>query len=283
MRFRSILACLSMLAVVQVQAQAPAPARAVLTLAEQPLRLIRGAAVYKAPAGIAVQKDDILETGSHGAQVEAGPDAILALGPETRVLVLGLPAGGKTFDVALLQGWAKLMAGGGKLATPALQVSLAPGAAIVKSGGEGRDAVFAEDGVQHAARVAQGRPGTLLRLAPEQYAEADPAKPQPVTGRPPASFISAMPPAFRDRLARVPGLANAGKVAPVKEREAAFGDVEHWLTARLPGVQGFVPRFRARLADPAFRAPLERSLGQQRAWRAALYPAARPAAAGSQR
>ncbi|MCC2974184.1 hypothetical protein [Massilia sp. IC2-476] len=261
--------------------QAQAPARAVLTLAEQPLRLIRGATVYKAPAGIAVQKDDILETGAAGAQVEAGADAILALGPQTRVLLQDLPTSGKALDVALLEGWAKLMAKNGKLVTPGLQLGFENGSAIVKSGGEGRDAVFAEDGAQQAARVDKGRAGAPLKLSAEQYAEVDPAKPQPVAGRPPRPFISAMPPSFRDRLARVPNLANAGKVAPVKEREADFADVEPWLTARLPGVKPFVARLRPRLADPAFRKELERAVGQQPAWRAVLYPPARPASAGS--
>jgi hypothetical protein len=281
MRILLLLSCLPLLLPAPVRAQAPAqvPA-AVLTLAEQPLRLIRGAAVYRAPAGIAVQKDDILETGAAGAQVEAGPNAIFALGPQTRVLVLELPSGGKGAGLALLQGWVKLMADTGKPAqvvTPALQVTLAPGSTIVKSAGDGKDAVFAEEGAQQAATVQKGRAGAPLKLAAEQYAEADPAKPQPVAGRPPRAFVAAMPPSFRDRLAQVPNAArrpNAGKAAPTREREAGFADVEPWLTAQLPGVppRGFVARFRARLADPAFRKQLEPVLGQQADWKAALHP-----------
>jgi hypothetical protein len=276
MRIPILLACL-LLMPLQSLAQTPAPA-AVLTLAEQPLRLIRGAAVYRAPAGIAVQKDDILETGAAGAQVEAGPNAIFALGPQTRVLVLELPSGGKAAGLALLQGWIKLMANTGKPAqvvTPALQVTLAAGSTIVKSAGDGRDAVFAEEGAQQAASVEKGRAGAPLKLAAEQYAEADPAKPQPVAGRPPRAFVAAMPPSFRDRLAQAPNAAGrpaAGKAVPGKEREADFADVEPWLTAQLPGVKSFVARFRARLADPAFRQQLERVLGQQADWKAALHP-----------
>jgi len=276
MRIRFFLACL--LVPLLVHAQAPAPARAVLTLAEQPLRLIRGAAIYKATAGVAVQKDDILETGAAGAQVEAGPNAMFALGPQTRVLVLDLPPAGKAFDLALLQGWVKLMANTGKPAqvvTPALQVTLAAGSTIVKSSGDGRDAVFAEEGAQQAAKVEKGRAAAPLKLAAEQYAEVDPARPQPAAGRPPRAFVAAMPPSFRDRLARVPNapnLPNAGKAVPGKERDADFADVEPWLTAQLPGVKSFVARFRPRLADQAFRKALERSLGQQADWKAALHP-----------
>lgn len=275
MPIRFFIGCLLVPLLAPTWAQAPAPVRAVLTLAEQPLRLIRGAAVYKAGAGIAVQKDDILETGASGAQVEAGPKAIFALGPQTRVLVLDLPPAGKAFDLALLQGWVKLMTDTGKPAqvvTPALQVTLATGATIVRSSGDGKDAVFAEEGAQQAAKVEKGRAGAPLKLAAEQYAEVDPARPQPAAGRPPRAFVAAMPPSFRDRLARVPNLTNAGKAAPVKERDTDFADVEPWLSARLPGVKSFVPRLRPRLADPAFRKALERSLGQQADWKAALHP-----------
>ncbi len=276
MRISSFLACLLLAAMVPVRAQTGTSARAVLSLAEQPLRLIRGAAVYRAGPGVAVQKDDILETAAGGAQVEAG-NAILALGPQTRVLLLDTPAGGKALDVALLQGWAKLMAAPARVATPALQVTLPLGSTIVARAG-GKDAVFAEEGAQQAARVEQGKPGAVLKLAAEQYAEIDPARPQPVAGRAPRDFVAAMPPSFRDRLAPLPNLPHAGKAAPLKERDADFADVAPWLAARIPGVKSFVPRLRARLADPAFRKQLEQSFGRQSDWKAALHPPARPAA-----
>jgi hypothetical protein len=279
MRFLPVLACLLFACIAPASAQAPA--RAILTVAEQPLRLIRGAAVFKAGAGVAVQKDDILETGAGAAQVEAGPDAIIALGPQTRVLVLNMPSGGKGTELALLQGWVKLMADSGKVATSALVVSLPSGSTIVKSGADGRDAVFAEEGAQQATKIDKGRAGTPLKLAAEQYAEIDSAKALPVAGRPTRAFITAMPPGFRDRLAKAPPVPNAGKLAPVKEREAEFADVAPWLAARLPGVKPFVARLRPRLADPVFRKEIERALGQQPEWRAALQPPARQGAATS--
>jgi hypothetical protein len=69
--------------------------------------------------------------------------------------------------------------------------------------------------------------------------------------------------------------------APSRQRDADFADVELWLMAQLPGgaARGFVARFRPRLADPAFRKPLERSLGQQADWKAALHPPRRGDAA----
>jgi hypothetical protein len=250
--------------------------RAVLAQAEQPLRLIRGAVLYKAPNGIAVQKDDIVETAGSGAQVDAGPDAIVALGPRTRVLFASLASdAGSATEVALLQGWVKVLARGGRRArvvTPVLQVTLPAGSTIVRTGHDGGpDAVFAEEGEQQAARTgAGGRAGAPLKLAAEQYAQPDPAGARLVAGRPPRAFVAGMPPAFRDRLVPAPFAANAGKVAPVKEREAGFEDVEDWLKADLPAAHGFVARFRPRLADPGFRKPLERALGQSAPWKAVL-------------
>jgi hypothetical protein len=82
-----------------------------------------------------------------------------------------------------------------------------------------------------------------------------------------------MPRAFRDRLAPVPPLANAGKVLPVKERDADFTDVAAWLQAPLPARRAFVARFKPRLADAGFRAQLERALGQSAEWKPVLHPA----------
>ncbi len=269
MRFRFLFACL-MLVATALRAEEP---RTVLTLADQPLRLIRGAAVYKAGSGVAVQKDDILETETAGAQVEAGADAIVALGPQSRVLVANVAADGKApVELELLQGWAKVYAKGRRavVVTPALQVTVPSGSTIVHAGA-GLDAVFAEEGEQQVARA-----GTVLKLATEQYAGIDANKQQLVTSRPPRAFVSAMPPAFRDRLARVPGVRNAGKVAPVKERDAAYADVDDWLASTLPARRRFVARFRPRLSDPDFRKQLDRVLGQSPDWKPVLHPARRP-------
>lgn len=276
MRYRFLFVCL-MLVAAAPRAAEPAPGT-VLTLADQPLRLIRGAAVYKAGSGVAVQKDDILETDAAGAQVEAGADAIVALGPQSRVLVANLAADGKSpVELELLQGWAKVYAKGRRIGvvTPALQVTVPSGSTIVHAGA-GLDAVFAEEGEQQVARVDdKGKAGALLKLPAEQYAGVETGKPQPVAGRPPRAFVGALPPAFRDHLARVPGVKNAGKVAPVKERDAAFADVDDWLASTLPARRRFVARFKPRLPDPEFRKQLDRKLGQSPDWKPVLYPARR--------
>jgi hypothetical protein len=248
---------------------------AVLTSADAPLRLIRGASVYKAANGVALQQHDILESGAGGAQVEAGPDTILALGPQTRVLLETLPADGRgALQVALLQGWLKVMARRGQatVVTPALQLGFANGAAIVHAA-EGQDAVFAEEGEQQLTRLDQADPKAEgpLKLAIEQYAALEPGKPV-APGRPPRAFVAAMPPPFRDRLACAPDVPRAGKVQPIKERETEFADVQDWLQASLPARKTFVARFKPRLADPAFRKALDGALGQSVDWKPVLHP-----------
>lgn len=279
MRYRILFASLTLAAAALppvAQAQAQAAARAVFALAEQPVRLIRGAAVYKAASGVAVLKDDIVETDAAGAQVEAGPDAIVALGPHSRVLVASLAADGKLpVELELLQGWIKVYAKGRRatVATPALRVTVASGSTIVHAG-DGLDAVFAEEGEQQAARMDdKGAAGTPLKLATEQYAAIDAGKPQLVAGRPSRAFVGALPAAFRDHLAPAPDVKNAGKVPPTKEREAAYADVGDWLASPLPARRRFVARFKPRLSDPDFRQQLDRALGQGADWKPVLHPA----------
>lgn len=256
-----------------------AQAVASVTGADKPLRIIRGAAVYKAGAGTVVQKDDIIETGAGSAQVEAGPEAIFALGPQTRLYVASVAGGGKATELQLLQGWVKLAsksAARASVATGSFQVSLGSGAVIVNSR-PGRDAMFADEGEQLAARVDdKGKPGAPLKVPPEQFAFVPAGQALVVQPRPAKDFLAEMPPQFRDRLVSVPGSAKAPKLAAVKERDADFDDVGAWLGASLPARKGFVARFRPRLKDPEFRKKLEQALGTAADWKAALRPAAPP-------
>lgn len=285
MKLPTIAACVLLLGAAwteSAQAQKPAqsPAQAILTVAEQPVRLIRGAAIHKGVKGTAVQRDDIIETGAAGAQIEAGKDTIVALGPQTRLFVLGLGQDARNgTELALLQGWVKVASSAPKRAlvtTPALQVNVPRGATIVqaKYGRDaGSDAVFVEEGAQQAARVSdKGKPGAPVKLVVEQFAFVDPAKPVLQVGRPSREFIAEMPRAFRDRLVQAPPLAGAGKTPPAKERDVSFADVSPWMLSTLPVRRNFVSRFKGRLSDPEFKAELDQALGQTPEWRFILRP-----------
>lgn len=256
-----------------------------LTLAEQPVRIIRAAQVYKAVNGTLVLKDDIVETGAAGAQLELGPDSIVALGPQTRLYLGGLGLDGKGAELTLLQGWVKVLsktAGRTQVASTGMQVSLGVGAAVVHSK-PGKDELFADEGEQLAARVDdKGKPGAPVKVAPLSYAVADAGKPLMLFPRPVKPFLGEMPRAFRDPLALAPRPAKPLKLAAVKEREADFADVEAWLRSSLAVRKTFVSRFRPRLKDPLFRKQLDEALGQGSEWQPMLRPPAARAASQSQ-
>ena len=270
-----------------VAGSANAQAVTVITIADKPLRIIRGAAIYKAVGGTIVQKDDIVETAAGSAQLEAGLDAIIAMGPNTRLYVGALASDAKATEVQLLQGWIKLASKGGArpgLASVGLQSSFASGAVIVCSK-PGKDALFADDGEQLVTRIDdKGKSGILVKVPPEQFAFVLAGQPLVVQVRPTKDFLAEMPPPFRDRLASAPQSTRAPKVAAIKERDADFADVAPWLSAALPARKGFVARFRPRLKDSQFRKQLEESLPGPE-WKAALNPPATavraPAAPGN--
>lgn len=271
LRLFTIVACL-----LAAPCAAWAEPAAMLALADQPLRIIRGAQVFKAVGGTLVQKDDIVETNAGGAQIELGADGIVALGPQTRVYVVALGLDGKApAELALLQGWIKVLSKTARrtlVASGALQLSVGAGAAIVHSQ-PGKDELFADEGEQLAARLDdKGKPGAPLKVPAEHYAFADSGKPLQLAPRPAKQFLAEMPPSFRDRLALGPPLGKAARQAAVKEREVDFTDVDAWLGASLAVRRNFVPRFRGRLKDPAFRKALEQALGQGTEWQAVLHP-----------
>jgi len=254
-----------------------AQAVATLTMAEKPVRIVRGSAVYKAVTGTIVQKDDLIETGDGAAQVEAGSGAIFALGPQTKVHVASLATDAKgATDLQLLQGWVKLAsktAQRPQVSSAAFQVGFAGGAVIVNSK-PGKDALFADEGEQLAARLDdKGKPGAPVKIASEQFAFALPGQPLVVQARPAKDFLGEMPPAFRDRLAPVPASLRGGKLPATKEREADFADVAPWLASALPVRKTFVARFRGRLKDAKFRSQLEQAMGKDSEWKAVLNPA----------
>ena len=258
-------------------AQAPAPA--IVTVTDKPLRVIRGAAVYKAPGGTVLQPGDIVETGAGSAQVEAGPDAIIAMGPNTRLYVESLAGGGKGTELQLLQGWVKLASKGparAGVALPGFHAGFARGAMIAGSK-PGKDAVFADEGEHQLVRSDdKGKPGAPLKLPSEQFAFALAGQPLVVQARPGKDFRTEMPLQFRDRLAPAPASVRAPKTAAVRERDVDLADVAPWLAASLPARKGFVARFKVRLKDPVFRKELEQALPGPE-WKAVLAPKAAPA------
>ncbi len=258
-------------------AQAQTQAVTTLTLAEAPVRIVRGSAVYKATPGTIVQKDDLIETSDGAAQVETGSGAMIALGPQTRMHVASVGADAKAgIELQVLQGWVKFASGGparASIITPELQLSLGSGAVIVNSKA-GKDALFADEGEQLVARTDEKfKTDAPTKLPSEKFAFALEDQALVVQARPTREFLGEMPPAFRDRLGAVPASARGAKHAALKDREVTFADVAPWLASTLPVRKTFVARFRARVKDPEFRKQLEQAVGKDSEWKNVLYRA----------
>lgn len=265
---------------------AGAGAGGMLALAEKPVRIIRGVQLYSGVTGTLLLKDDILETGEAGAQIELGAEHIVGLGPQTRIYLLALGKEGEApAEVALLQGWVKVRAGGSsrtQVATSALQASVAHGAVIVHSEA-GKDELFADSGEQQASRLDdKGKSGVPVKVPAESYAFVDTGKPLVLQARPAKTFLAAMPPPFRDRLAPGPALGKAARQPAIKDRDVIFADVEAWLSSNLAVRKTFVARFRPRLKDAQFRKELDQALGQGSEWQPVLHPPAPRARPNSQ-
>ncbi len=253
--------------------------RPAITQADQPLRVLRGVAVYKGTSGVMVQKDDIVETGEGAGQLEMSADMMIMLAPQTRVYLASLgTAQAARLELVVLAGWVKLAnkPGGANgrvtVITPLMRVTLDGGASIVHVS-EGKSEMFAEDGAQTVAQVdGRGKPGAELKVGREQYALRPDGQSARVLARPPKEFMAEVPIPFRDPLTAAPDRLKGAKVAIVKLREAEFADIAPWLGADLALRKSLVSRYTARLADPTFRQQLDAQLGQSADWKPILHP-----------
>jgi hypothetical protein len=239
-----------------------------LTLKEGPVRLIRGVTAFQAAEGTSLRAWDILESSDKGiAQLELPGGSVVALGPSTRVLILG--HGAKADQFVLMTGWLKgetnPAAGMTRYVSPQLSTSASDATIILRASPAASDAYF-ESG---SGKITLDSGNVVAAKAGQFFSRKSGKKAIPA-GRPDADFLNDMPVAFRDtlpsRLARFPK-----PVEPKAEREVNYADVEAWLRFG-PWRQSFVERFTPRLKDAAFRAEIEKHLKELPEWDDALHP-----------
>jgi hypothetical protein len=247
----------------------------VISFADKPLRLIRGAVLYQAPTGVVLQKGDVIESDTSNAQIEVSGSTVIALAPKTRIY-LGSP--GPRIDVTLLDGWLKLQSRPANpgvsvlISSAVMQASFTDGATIMHAATD-KGEMFAEEGVQNLVEINErGAAGKSVKINREQYAQRVGDQPIKVMPRPAKEFIAGMPPSFRDALIPVAKRLKGPAVAPKRERDVDYEDIGAWLQAPLSLRKTFVTRFTPRLKDPAFRKQLDADLGQSPEWKAILHP-----------
>lgn len=242
---------------------------AVISYAEKSLHLIRATTLYTIGAGTHLQGGDILQTGASSVQIEGLAPAILALGPDTRILIA---TNSKAVQINLLSGWLKLQ----PLATKS-SASLAVNAAglafnvtdsaSVLHVGTRQTEMFVEDGSQSVTELdTRGKPGRTLTLGREDFAQHQGDAPLKNVGRPEQAFVDALPRPFLDPL--VP-LAKKIPAEPAlkKEREVNYDDIAPWVVSPLNlSQQMLASRFAPRLSDPAFRQAVKVNRGGVLEW-----------------
>lgn len=261
-----LLACLG-----HAQA-APPPAPALLTALDGEAQLVRGTQKSALADGVALAADDIVQTapGTRMARIELAGGLSIALGPDTRLLLLPRVPGERFTGAQayLLSGWAKIGAAkstAAKVLSPAFDVQTAGSAVLsVTPAGGG---LFAEGGALQASRGGTDTAvpaGQMLALADGQLA---------ATPRPPAAFIQAMPRAFMDTLPPRAARFDGRTVEPRPLGTVAYADAQPWLNAPEPALRrALLPRWRPLVREADFRRQLQAELKAHPEWEPVLRP-----------
>jgi hypothetical protein len=264
---------------------AHAHAEVVLAFADGAVTVIRGASLYRANEGTRLAGDDIIETDAgKSAQLEDGAGTLVALGPQTRVL-LGAPAttrgaAAMPLRISVLSGWLKVSRAAGtataaSIAMPGLTIEPANGTSwsFVAMAAPQRVAMFAEAGddtLTLSPPVAGQPPRATLHAG--QYAERTAAGPLRVQARVSPEFIAGMPVGFRDALVAVSGRLASRHDLPAALRAVDYADVADWLASDVSARGTFIKRFRPRLKSAEFRAGVDAHLDVLPEWRPVLHP-----------
>ena len=258
--------------------QLPAAAQEIgtVTLVEGSLGMIRGTAVLRAGEGVRLRQGDIIESSSGGfAQLELAGGTIMALGPSTRVLLLGRGAKTAT-ELVMLNGWLKGETGPNAgtycYASPQLAATARAGGVVVLQASVDKADIFVESGSAGISKVSlQGSLANPEGAKAGQFFTRRGGRDIIINSRPDQAFIDAIPHAFRDtlpsRLSRFPK-----GVDPKPDHEVTYAEIQPWLTMGQSWRRGFVARFQPRLRDPDFRKAVEAHLNDHPEWDSALHP-----------
>ncbi len=203
---------------------APAPAAApamAITFAEGAPRLVRDKSWFQAGRGVVLRANDMLEAGAGALQLAAGGTTI-ALGPASRIFIRG------GSEVVLLSGWLKVRAPNGQSFTVVASSTrmAASGATFTVYATADATELFAEAGEVLVEEPRAGKARRSTTVAREQFAVRSGAPPLRRAPRPPAAFLAAMPPGFRDETV---ALAAPAPAAPKFDRAASFAELAPWV------------------------------------------------------
>jgi hypothetical protein len=253
------------------------PALGLVSLADgEPFTLIRGYRLLTASTGVTLLTGDIIETRPGNLLVvELAGGAVAAIGPSSQVYLLDRS---EVPTLVLLRGWVKLdtLAAGNPVLHRVLGVRL--GAAsqagtFLVHAGDAADEIYHESGSMDLIVRTGAGSGPSRASQPNEFFVRSGLGALATRPGPDATFIAAMPVAFRDPLPHGLSRRFEGKGAEPKLIGAVgYDDVSAWLAMPRDLRRGFVERFEPRLKDPAFVAALDAHMGNHPEWEPVAHP-----------
>jgi len=238
----------------------------------EPYTVIRGATLYTGGKGVTLESGDIIETGPQAfLVVEMHGGSLLGIGPSTHLYIL--PRGD---TLVILSGWVKADIRAEKAAPLSLlgtRLGIQSRQAVVLlHAGESTDQVFDENGLA-TLLVRDGAATRVSRAAgTNQFFVRDERNDVLSQPRPSPEFVEGMPIAFHDPLPEKASSLLKKLADLVRVREVSYGDLERWLAMPRDWRAGFIPRFRARIKDPAFFAAMDAHMARHPEWQTVLHP-----------
>ena len=253
--------------------------RAIYTVVDGDVRVLRKTTWYRLEAGARAESGDVIDAGERAqAQLELAHGATLSIMGPALVGAAELPSGdGKsaaTPELTLLRGWVKASnapkAAPLRLVLPSSALRIANGVAVVHCDAA-QSGFFVETGsVTLTTPAARGREVAREAREGEFWHRTGDRAFESEDHAPPA-FIAAMPRALRDRL---PSLASRFETAPPPSlpagREVTYAEAEPWLAGATR--KAFAKRIASRLADRAIRAAAAAARPPVPEWDRTLHP-----------
>lgn len=245
------------------------------------VQLVRGTQALVAEPGLAIEESDLIETKTGGyALIEFEDKLRLGIGPDTRLMLRAPNPRSKdgVRELALLGGWVKAqsaLAQGVKdyrVLAPSLNLQWREASFIAHVEG-GLAAFYVESGTLRTSVLdRRGRPSAPSEVRGGRFSAQGPNA--AVTGheRPTESFVTAMPRPFRDPLPSLLSRFGARVIEPRIIGAVDYAEVAPWLQGPKPWRDGFIARFRPRLADAGFRQGLVSNMKAHPEWDRVLFP-----------
>ena len=277
---RRVFATLPLL-IALLGAGAATPRAPLVTILDGDAVLLRDGARLALAEGVRLQTGDLIATGAqaHVLRIEFPGDLAVALGPDTRAMLVTNLGDASHAGMYLLQGWVKMVAPAGvagELRSATADASATEGTLILSvlgAAGETRAQAFVESG---SARVQPRAPGAALQpLKGGEMLALGPhgARPERSRGTSPA-FVQAMPRAFMDPLPLRAAAFDGRDVAPRRLGDMSYADAQPWIDAEPPLREVFAKRWKRLAADPEFRRALAADLKSHPEWTPILSPQA---------